>query len=427
MRIAFIIITQVVFSLAPGAMAQNAADTANLARTLSEISGVPIGTALTDLVTKGSTAAITSSLQRPVEGQAAASASAEVQLTRKGFALREVELDTRFEANVKRIIGQVSLDALTTISTANTGITVPPVSSSRNTIGWFGGIMSLPDVETRRMQLPGDIGIGGIGPTVPQPPPGGLGSSLRTATPAAERSNERVWGGSAIMDDADMFRDSVAVIGNNEICSGALVGPDLVVTAAHCFCRGIMDDVIVGTSIISSSRFKVLKDQSKVFQPCDQIRTNPGVGDVALLKLERPTGQAPKPLAPLSMIKGSAAVRAVGFGRTSQTIGFKYQVNIAIASHQCDGAGVLGLPDSQVYQCKSLHELVAAGLNKDTCGGDSGGGVYVFGDDNVVYLAAVTSRAIHPKGDCGRGGIYTLLTVSPIREWMEEAGVRIPQ
>jgi hypothetical protein len=63
-----------------------------------------------------------------------------------------------------------------------------------------------------------------------------------------------------------------------------------------------------------------------------------------------------------------------------------------IASYQCDGTASVGIPDSQIYRCKSVHELVAAGLNRDTCGGDSGGGIYVFGPDNNIFFWSDLAR-----------------------------------
>jgi hypothetical protein len=400
--------------------AQNATETGNLARTLSEVGGIPLGTAVTDLVTKGSTSAITSNLQQ-APTVAASVRSLDQPVTSKGYIVRDVELDPRFEANVNRILNQISLEAVTPVSAPPQGITIPAAPSSQNSIQIFGQtISSQAMVRASRSVRIGPQAAADAGASTQAPQ---AGSNLRVSTPTADVSNERVWGGVAIPDSNDVFRDSVAIIGNGQLCSGVQAGGDWVVTAAHCFCNGVMDDVIVGTSVLSSDRVKVVKDQSKVFRPCEQIKADPGVGDIALLKLERPLAQPAKPLASLAMVKDSAAVRAVGFGRTATAVGFKYQVNVVIASYQCDGAVTVGLPDSQVYRCKPSHELVAAGFNRDTCSGDSGGGVYVFGMDTKVYLAAVTSRGVHPNGECGRGGIYTLLAASPIREWIEGAGI----
>jgi secreted trypsin-like serine protease len=124
------------------------------------------------------------------------------------------------------------------------------------------------------------------------------------------------------------------------------------------------------------------------------------------------------------MVRNAASVRAVGFGQNNSkgnaVIGFKFQVNIVIASYQCDGTTV-GIADEQVYRCKSPYEMVAAGLNRDTCGGDSGGPIYAFAADTKPYLVAVTSRAVD-RNLCGPGGIYVVLGAPPIRAWLEAHG-----
>jgi Trypsin len=128
--------------------------------------------------------------------------------------------------------------------------------------------------------------------------------------------------------------------------------------------------------------------------------------------IEKRSNLSPRPIGGLEKLKLSAAVRAVGFGQTNDLsghnfIGFKYMVDFVIASDQCDGTGQEGgVADQQKYKCKSPDEMVTAGLNRDTCGGDSGGPIYVFGRDSKRYLIAVTSRGLTPK--CGLGGIYVV-------------------
>jgi secreted trypsin-like serine protease len=100
-------------------------------------------------------------------------------------------------------------------------------------------------------------------------------------------------------------------------------------------------------------------------------------------------------------------------------------VDIVIASYQCDGSALAGIPDSRIYRCSPSHELVAASLNRDTCGGDSGGPVFVFGQDSKPYIAGVTSRAIVGR-KCGPGGIYVIPAAPPVRAWLEARGVSFP-
>ena len=184
----------------------------------------------------------------------------------------------------------------------------------------------------------------------------------------------------------------------------------------------------MGQSIFSpSQRIAVDRAASEVFRPCEEINSDLGLGDVALLKLTTSATQEARAMSSLPDLQAAASVRAVGFGRSELGgIGIKYMVDIVIASYQCNGTTLNGRSDSQVYRCRPSHELVAAGLNRDTCGGDSGGPVFVFGPDTKPYLAGVTSRATDAGGRCGPGGIYVIPAAPPVRAWLEARGVSFP-
>lgn len=254
-----------------------------------------------------------------------------------------------------------------------------------------------------------------------------------STTPSETRlDNERVWQGLPIGAADDPFKDSVAVTGNNGLCSGTLISQDVVITASHCFCDGIKSEVLIGQNILSpTERIPVDEANSAAMINCVTYKQNRaaeiGTGDVAVLKLQRPASATPRSIGGIAIVRDAAAARAVGFGRTNtNVVGFKYQVNLVIASPQCDGTALTGIPDRQIYQCRPYHELVAAGLNRDTCGGDSGGSLYVFGPDTKTYLVGVTSRAVHPQGQCGAGGIYVLLAAPPVKEWLASRGIAVP-
>jgi len=394
------------------ALPQTAASSGSIANSLATAAGVPLGTAISDLVTKASSNAFVSGLQKALataprattrDANTGTDVGNIVREPVKGFSVRDIELDPRYEANIKRVLGQISLDSLIPKSPPGSGLSIPSLNLNQITAS------VLPSTRSTRAMTPSVTTT--------------TSANVTTASTEEELSNTRVWGGTVIPPEADVFRDSVAILGNNKLCSGTLVDSQTVITAGHCFCEGVIEEVVTGTSILSTDRARVIKEQSESFRPCDEVNHDPSGGDVALLKLESSPATTPKPLGGLPIVKESAAIRAVGFGHTETAIGFKYQVNIVIASYQCDGTGAVGMSDSQVYRCKPAYELVAAGLNRDTCGGDSGGGVYVFGLDNKVYLVGVTSRAVDPTGKCGPGGIYVLLAASPIREWLESKGV----
>jgi V8-like Glu-specific endopeptidase len=382
------------------------------AKLLSLGSGVPESTAITDLVTKSASNAISSGLatfkyntsQLPASPAAVLSSISKYKADalQKGFVLRAVELDMRFIDNAKKAASQIDLSLL-------------PLSPLQGYV--ISGTGSLGSLLGTTVTADHSNSIEGIETTV--------SGSHSVATVQQDVANGRIFGGTPIRPENDSFEDSVALVGNNKICSGALVSPDAVITAAHCYCDGVTDEALIGTSVLSPvTRVKIDKTKSEVFRDCNKINMDLSSGDVALIRLRSPVNVAPKEITDLPQVRTAASVRAVGFGQTKTSIGFKYQVNIVIASYQCNGSVFSGIPDQQIYRCSPAYELVAAGLNRDTCSGDSGGPIYIIGDTLKAYVAGITSRGVNPNGDCGDGGIYVLLSASPIREWLSARGIK---
>jgi hypothetical protein len=370
-----------------------AADTVALARDLAAKANIPLGTVLTDLITKAGPLSIESTLASTGASggdlQSFANAdNADTEMIVGGEDF-EAKLSHNRNSRTEYLDATVSLDS--------------PAAERAVTKGYTPRTIEFdPRFETNV----GRVAIAAAG---------------------ASARDGRIWQGIPVPSGSDAFPDAVAIVGNNGICSGTLVAPDKVLTAAHCYCDGVTSEVILGQSILSpSERIPVDLSASEVFRPCDEMR-DLSEGDVALLKLSRAATIPPRRMTSLNVIRDAASVRAVGFGRTeANNLGFKYQINIVIASFQCDGTAANGRPDREIYRCRPEHELVAAGLNRDTCGGDSGGPIYVFGPDNQVYLAGLTSRATDPDGRCGPGGIYVLPAAPPIKAWLEARGVSIP-
>jgi hypothetical protein len=237
----------------------------------------------------------------------------------------------------------------------------------------------------------------------------------------------RIWRGQKVIKP-DVYPDVVLVSGNGGLCTGTLVDAQHVVTAAHCFCGGISSEVAVGTGLLDvSARAQVDLDRSKSHIDCDQmtaskVAANVGKGDIALLTLKTPlAGISLRKIATEPVVRAAASVRAVGFGKTEDDIvGTKFVVDIVVASYDCRSAAVSG---GGKYGCTPDTEMIAAGLNRDTCNGDSGGPIYILGQDINLYLAAVTSRSVDPSGACGKGGIYAKLTVPQVKQWLIDGGV----
>ena len=242
--------------------------------------------------------------------------------------------------------------------------------------------------------------------------------------------SKKIWGGQRTAKGT--FPDVVAVRGGGGICSGTLVAPRVVLTAAHCHCGGVTETVTFGDSTGDAAARVVPVLRSEAWIRCDQHERE---GDLAILHLKEDAPVAPRALAPTAWIDVATEVHVVGFGRTedplAEPVGIKREVDVPIATPHC--AGEVAQPagpvsDSVYYDCRSRRELVAGSplLDRDSCNGDSGGPVFVRGPDDKLYLAAATSRAVVRFGlrPCGDGGIYARADGDGLA-WMKTKGVSV--
>lgn len=223
-------------------------------------------------------------------------------------------------------------------------------------------------------------------------PPG----SLPTPSPP------RVRGPEPLPDDAS-FLDIVGLgAADGFHCSGVLVAPDLVLTAAHCLpttrvaVGSYLADPIVELAVVAEVRHPTL--------------------DAAVLRLAR---AIPVPVrerrtaADRSVPRGT--MRLVGFGvdapRTLAGFGIKRRLDLEVDSWGCD------LARAAATGCQRGAEMVVAGIaGRDTCLGDSGGPVLELQDESL-RLVAITSRPVASGGArCGRGGIY--VRVDALDTWL---------
>jgi hypothetical protein len=245
----------------------------------------------------------------------------------------------------------------------------------------------------------------------------------------------RVHKGTFIPPEKDHFMEAVLIAQRKgseyNTCSGVMLTSRLVVSAAHCYCM-ISDPeeifVIFGSSLLfERKRISVDMAKSHSMVDCSEYSRNVArvipEGDVALYWLAEPVDDvAVRRIAPAEMIFAAAQVRAVGWGSTER-VGAepaKFMADIQIASYDC--SELLG-EAAREGGCRAQHEMIAAGV-RDTCGGDSGGPVYVMAQyEDIWHLAGVTSRAYDPNRGCGGGGIYVKLASPPIIEWLKKNGV----
>ena len=240
-------------------------------------------------------------------------------------------------------------------------------------------------------------------------------SNLEDASDVETRTDESaILGGTNA--PAGKWPDVVAVrAGNSQFCSGTLIAPNVVLTAGHCN-DTTLNNVLIGTTSLSRpSEGEVINVTKKI-----EYQNSQRTADLLVLVLERASKFAPRAIATgwaRGDIKNGAMVQIVGYGALDRDGNqFKPELQEAtttITDADCTTSSGCNTP------VKPGGELGAGGMGIDTCGGDSGGPLYLL-TDYGTFLAGATSRGYaNNQYYCSEGGIY----VRPDKfiDWIEMA------
>ncbi|MEZ4358856.1 MAG: serine protease [Kofleriaceae bacterium] len=214
---------------------------------------------------------------------------------------------------------------------------------------------------------------------------------------------------------AGKWPDVAAIyVGDIPLCSGVLVAPTVVLTAAHCNTSGIRR-VLVGAETLAAGNQGESIDVVGRFEYPEWDSSF----DLLALTLARPSVKPPRALASgwagADVIDG-AQVEVVGFGAINED-GNEYidplqEATMSITDAACvraDGCN----PD-----IRPNGELGAGGMGTDSCSGDSGGPLYITGSLGT-FVAGLTSRSYDGATKaCSQGGIYT--RADKVADWIEE-------
>ncbi len=208
-----------------------------------------------------------------------------------------------------------------------------------------------------------------------------------------------------------------------ELCTGVLISPEIVMTAAHCLTNVITPDQLTlffgptvytqeASLIGSASEVGLHPDFCPSSEDCPWDRFDFGY----IRLVEQLNGV--EFIAPLTdqeqwdtaVLGEDAAVRLVGFGATRDV-----DENDNLMMDELGNKREVVLPIQRFSP--SGYEFVAGASGRDSCNGDSGGPVFIQLENGEYRLLGITSRGVPP---CGAGeGIYGV--VATALPWIAEA------
>lgn len=192
------------------------------------------------------------------------------------------------------------------------------------------------------------------------------------------------------------------------VCTGTLISPTFVLTAAHC--TGANKRLLVGNT--SRRRARTIAVAQAIRHPGFDKDTKQF--DVGLLRLEEPVDLPPIKLISqgeyLLSVEEDAPATIMGWGKRP---GSGYSDRLVRASVYLRGLGMQGT--QLIYQARG-----------GPCGGDSGGPLVVTGiDGNAVLLgvASVTDGNLCAAG----GGIAAYSNIAAVRAFIEDNVPDLPR
>jgi hypothetical protein len=222
----------------------------------------------------------------------------------------------------------------------------------------------------------------------------------------------------AIVGGAAPFTDGagravVTIVGSRgTFCTGSLIAPDLVLSAAHCVEPGVTYKIVE----YGADRQPVLKDVSRAAShPGFNMQTMLGhraTADVSLLQLET-AKKNPLPIgAPLSPLSAGNRFTVAGIGVTVRGDG-KSGGTVRRADLVATGQpGTL-----QIRLVDPAGQGTRAGLG--ACTGDSGSPVFEDQQGKPVIIGVV-SWSTGPNGTGGCGGMTGVTPLTLYRDWIEK-------